>query len=113
MLFALDGEASQFIRVRGGAAVIEVEFRACLSDGLLAGRRLAGCFVPTVRLGDPADTAGPCERTRLDGIILYHPADVRPKPGRRTIRIVGKSFLFWRWLELEDARAVPVFDADG
>jgi hypothetical protein len=64
--------------------------------------------VPRVFIGEPV------ERDRyltaeMDGIkIFYHPS-VQIKAGFSEIQIKVRRFLFLAWLEIEGAKAIPVY----
>jgi len=48
--------------------------------------------------------------TEQDGVKLYYPPLLRTKTGHSHIRIALKGLLFWHWLELEGAGAIPVYE---
>ena len=110
MLFSIDAPAAEYILDNGGAVVIELKFQESAGDILPAGRHLLGSYAPVIRLGEPEETGQRYERTWLEGTLLYHVSGVRPKPGCPAIRIVGRTLLCFRWLELEVAKHTPVFE---
>jgi len=47
----------------------------------------------------------------VDGITVYLAPGLGLKHGHNRILIVLKRFLFLAWLELEGAKAIPVYDS--
>jgi hypothetical protein len=63
--------------------------------------------VPTVSPGQPAAAEQPRYRVAaVDGVRVHYPASLGVRPGFAVIRVKLRRLLFWRWLELEGARAV-------
>jgi len=48
--------------------------------------------------------------TEVDGINVFHPPGLLIKEGFSQIRISVRKFLFWAWLEVEGAKAIPVIN---
>jgi len=46
--------------------------------------------------------------TRMDGVTIYYPRSLQIKNGFSEIRIKARKSLFFTWLELEGAKAIPV-----
>jgi len=69
--------------------------------------------VPRVSIGEPA-----CQGTdkyltaEMDGIKIFYPPSLRVRPGFSEIHIEVKRFLFLTWLEIEGAKAIPVFNEE-
>lgn len=66
--------------------------------------------MPRVFVGEPVSREGDRYLTaEMDGIkIFYHPS-VQIKDGFSEIHIKVKKFLFLSWLEIEGAKAIPVY----
>jgi len=47
----------------------------------------------------------------IDGVAVHVAAGFKAAQGERSIRVTLGRFLFWRWLVLENAKAVAVYAA--
>jgi len=66
--------------------------------------------VPRVSIGEPACRGKDKYLTaEIDGIKIFYPSSLRVRPGFSEIHIKAKKFLFLTWLEIEGAKAIPVF----
>jgi len=48
----------------------------------------------------------------MDGIKIFYSPILRVRPGFSEIQIKVKRFLFLTWLEIEGAKAIPVFNEE-
>jgi hypothetical protein len=72
---------------------------------------VAGSYVPRLLPGAPSGGSRCLDRVQ-DGVRVFYDPALRPRADAGQIRIVLKTFLFMRWLELEGARAVVCAPAD-
>jgi hypothetical protein len=67
--------------------------------------------VPSVFIGEPACQGRDKYLTaEMDGIKIFYSPNLRVRPGFSEIHIDVKRFLFLAWLEIEGAKAIPVFN---
>lgn len=111
MEFDLEDKALEFIKQNGNSAVIDLKFVHCVGDALCASRRLLGSHVPAIRPGEPGDAeTGPYEIIRDQGTILYYHQQLERKVDFKKIRVICRKLFWWKWLELEGAKVIPVFN---
>lgn len=67
--------------------------------------------MPTVSTGKPTVVENYLTET-VDGLTIYYNPRVEMKPGHRAITVKLKKLLFLRWLELEGARAITVYEQE-
>jgi len=63
-----------------------------------------------VSLGGAREEGGEFLTAERNGVKLFFSPLLRVKTGHAHIQIVLKGLLFWHWLELEGAGAIPVYE---
>jgi hypothetical protein len=110
-MFEIDSDAAGYLWLRGALAVIDLKLEYSVGDALGSGKRLIGCQVPKIRVGPDRKPPDPAFLTeRVNGVTVHYHPQLRVKTGYRKIRFVLRRLLCWQWLELEGAKATPVFD---
>lgn len=49
-------------------------------------------------------------QTDCDGVRIFYPASLGIKEGHRHILVHLRGFLWWHWLELIGAKALPIIE---
>lgn len=67
--------------------------------------------MPSVVVGEPAAAVkGRYCRSEAGAISVYYPAALAAKAGFSRVRITLKKFLFFKWLEVEGAKAIAIYN---
>lgn len=110
-MFNVNQQAADYIRMHGNLIAVDLKFKPAIGDILFVSKRLDGCYVPKIHIGDEISRRNPqFRREFVNGIIIYYHPELKAKVGCSSIQLVLKQFLFWQWLELEGAKFTPVFD---
>ena len=64
--------------------------------------------MPKLSLGYPPENTS-LEMELADGIKIFYPRELKAQDSAAAIGIRLKSLLFWRWLEMDGAKAIAVY----
>jgi hypothetical protein len=111
VIFAVEKDASQFIRKRTGAVVIGLNFEPSLGGCACSPTKINGSYVPVISLGrPPLEEKEKYRVQQVENVEVYFPSGLDMKQGAAEIRIKLRRALWFRWLELEGARGVACYD---
>lgn len=106
-MFIVDKDAAQFIKLKSGSVVINLELQPATGGWACSGDSVTGSCVPKLYLGEPqADERYKYEVMQLETIKIYYPSRLKIKKGFTAIRVTLKKMLFYKWLELEGAMGI-------
>ena len=110
-MFNVNQQAADYIRMHGNLIAVDLKFKPAIGDILCVSRRLEGCYIPKIHIGDEISKRNPqFYHESVNGIMIYYHPELKAKIGCPSIRLVLRRFLFWQWLELEGAKITPVFE---
>lgn len=110
MKFVMEEKAARFVRERAGTVVIGLKLEPSLGGCPCASNNLMGSQIASISLGMPSQAEKDRYQLQMvDGIGVYFPASLGLKQGSSAIRIKVRGFLWFRWLELEGARAAACY----
>ncbi len=109
-MFIIEKDAARYIHEDVRAVVIGMKLEPSTGGCHCSPVNITGSYIPVLSLGKPPEN----ERDRyevqlVDGVEVYFPADLTAKQGCSEIRIKLKRFLWFRWLELEGAKAIASY----
>ncbi len=110
-MFDINNQVADYIRMHGNMVAVDLKLKLAIGDLPCASRKLAGCYVPNICIGEKVEKRDPQFHNEfVNGIIIYYHPGLKVKIGYPSIRLVLRKFLFWEWLELEGAKLTPVFN---
>jgi hypothetical protein len=109
-MFAIEKDAAQHIRGRGGAVVIGLTLEPSTGGCRCSPINVTGSYLPVLSIGKPSVEEKDRYRVELvDTVEVYFPAGLETKQDESEIRIRLRGFLWFRWLELEGAKAIACY----
>lgn len=109
-MFCMENDAADYVRAQGNVVVIDVRYEPSIGDGWLTSRNFLGCCHPVVGTGIREGCEGDYKIASDKGVAIYYKPELKIKAGRDKIQIKLCRILGWRWLELEGASVIPVFN---
>ena len=109
LIFDIDTETADFIEKRyRGDITIAMDFHPMMDSGwkCSATREVVGCYVPRIYAGAPGNDENAYRHGQTANVQVFYSPRLRSKLESNHIRIRIKRFLFFRWLELEDASSI-------
>ncbi len=113
-MFEIDSDALVFITKHVQAVTIALNFQPAIGGCACSKNSITGSYIPGIALGQPQ--AGEEQRfhqIECQGVQVFYPAKLQIKEGFSHIRITRKNVLWWSWLELQGAKAIPMIDKGG
>jgi hypothetical protein len=109
-MFMIEKDAAQYINESAHAVVIGLRLEPSTGGCHCSPVNITGSYTPVLSLGKPSTG----ERVRykvqlVDGVEVYFSGDLTAKQGCSEIRIKLRRFLWFRWLELEGAKAIASY----
>jgi hypothetical protein len=109
-MFKIEKDATQYINESTHAVVIGLKLEPSTGGCHCSPVNITGSYTPVLSLGKPStDERARYEVQLVDGVEVYFPANLTVKQGCSEIRITLRTFLWFRWLELEGARAIASY----
>lgn len=110
-MFELSDDAATYLWLRDACAVIDLKMEYSFSGAIGSGKRLIGCYVPKIEVRPATNEPDTLFlANQANGVTIYYHPQLRMQTGYRKIFLGLKRLLCWEWLELEGAKATPVFD---
>lgn len=106
-MFIVDKNAAEYIKLKSGSVVIELELQPAAGGWACSGDHVTGSYVPKISIGEPlADERLKYMIVQVEEIKIYYPSRLKVKEGFTAIRIILKKILLAKWLELEGAMGI-------
>ncbi|GBG57376.1 hypothetical protein SPFL3102_03480 [Sporomusaceae bacterium FL31] len=110
-MFEIDKDAEMYINERTKAVIIQLVFNPAIGGCACSKNSVRGSYIPEITLGQPqAEDEKQFLTMDCQGIRVFYPGKLRIKEGHSNIRISLKRILWWGWLELSGAKAIPILD---
>ena len=109
LIFDLDRKAADFIWKRySGAITVDMDFEPMLGSGCKcsAAREVTGCYIPRICAGAPGNDKNVYCHVQTANVEIFYSPRLRSKLKSNRLRLRIKRFLFFQWLELEDAGSI-------
>lgn len=111
VLFQIDKDAELYINERTKTVTIQLIFNPALGGCACSKNSVRGSYIPEITLGQPlTDAEKQFLTVDCQGVRVFYPSRLQIKEGYPHIRISLKRVLWWAWLELSGAKAIPIID---